>query len=50
VLAPPQDWADVRDRRQIAHLVRAIAAVCAFIVLAAAAITQRPTSTRRQRP
>jgi uncharacterized membrane protein len=50
MLAPPQDWADVRDRWQIAHLARTIAAVCAFIVLAAAAITQRPTSTRRPRP
>jgi hypothetical protein len=42
VLAPPQDWADVRDRWQIAHLARTIAAVCAFIVLAAAVSRSGP--------
>lgn len=34
---PPADWADVRDRWQIAHAVRTTAAVLAFAVLAFAA-------------
>ncbi|MGY2093597.1 anthrone oxygenase family protein [Nocardia gipuzkoensis] len=33
VVAPPADWAQVRDRWQIAHLVRTVAAVAAFICL-----------------
>jgi uncharacterized membrane protein len=48
-VAPPHDWSDVRDRWQLAHLARTVAAACAFLVLAVAAVTQRPTSTRRQR-
>jgi uncharacterized membrane protein len=40
--SPPSDWADVRDRWQIAHTVRTVAAVLAFAVLALAA----PMSTR----
>jgi hypothetical protein len=44
VLAPPSDWASVRDRWQIAHLVRTISAVSAFIALVVAAITQQHTS------
>jgi uncharacterized membrane protein len=39
--APPADWADVRDRWQLAHVVRTVAAVLAFGLLAAAA-TVRP--------
>ena len=35
--APPADWADVRDRWQIAHAVRTVAAVVAFGLLAIAA-------------
>jgi uncharacterized membrane protein len=48
VLAPPTDWASVRDRWQVAHLVRTITAVSAFIALVVAAIAQRPTSRRNQ--
>ncbi|HEX7428695.1 MAG TPA: anthrone oxygenase family protein [Mycobacterium sp.] len=44
VLAPPSDWASVRDRWQIAHLVRTTAAVLAFTTLAAATITRREPS------
>ncbi len=47
VQAPPPDWADVRDRWQLAHLVRTICAVLAFCSLIAAAITR---STRRRPP
>lgn len=49
VLAPPSDWASVRDRWQIAHLVRTITAVSAFTALVVAAIRQQPTSRRDQR-
>ena len=47
VLAPPSDWARVRDRWQIAHLVRTTTAACAFITLVAAAITPAPLGARR---
>jgi uncharacterized membrane protein len=47
VLAPPSDWASVRDRWQIAHLVRTTPTVCAFIILVAAAITPAPPGARR---
>jgi hypothetical protein len=33
VLAPPGNWADVRDRWQIAHAARTIAAVLGFLLL-----------------
>lgn len=33
-LSPPTDWASVRDRWQIAHTIRTIAAVLAFAILA----------------
>jgi hypothetical protein len=33
VLAPPGNWADVRDRWQIAHAARTAAAVLAFLLL-----------------
>ncbi|MCW2663815.1 MAG: hypothetical protein JWP83_4967, partial [Mycobacterium sp.] len=49
VLAPPSDWASVRDRWQIAHLARTITAVSAFTVLVVAAITERSTSRRDHR-
>ena len=42
VLAPPSDWMVVRDRWQIAHLMRTTTAVLAFTILAPAAITRRP--------
>ncbi|MFI6170726.1 anthrone oxygenase family protein [Nocardia sp. NPDC051052] len=35
---PPHDWADVRDRWQIAHAARTAAAVLAFGLLACAAV------------
>jgi uncharacterized membrane protein len=44
VQAPPADWADVRDRWQLAHAVRTVAAVLAFGCLGAAAgVTRTPT-------
>jgi hypothetical protein len=46
VLAPPSDWAHVRDHWQIAHLVRTTTAVCAFINLVAAAIMPAPPRAR----
>jgi uncharacterized membrane protein len=49
VLAPPTDWASVRDRWQIAHLARTTAAVAAFAILTAATITRRAPSRRYQR-
>jgi len=33
VQAPPADWVDVRDRWQVAHLARTVAAVVAFGLL-----------------
>jgi Anthrone oxygenase len=48
VLAPPGEWAAVRDRWQLAHLARTSAAVFAFVALAAAAITQRSPARRTQ--
>lgn len=43
VAAPPGDWADVRDRWQVAHAIRTTAAVLAFGCLSGAALlhTQR---------
>lgn len=38
VHGPPADWADVRDRWQIAHAVRAVAAVSAFACLVLAVL------------
>jgi uncharacterized membrane protein len=49
LLAPPSDWASVRDRWQVAHLARTTTAVCAFTILVAAAITRRPAPRRDQR-
>jgi hypothetical protein len=42
VQSPPADWSAVRDRWQIAHATRTLAAVLAFAVLALAA----PPATR----
>jgi uncharacterized membrane protein len=39
VQSPPGDWASVRDRWQVAHLVRTVAAVSAFGAFVAAALT-----------
>jgi hypothetical protein len=44
VLAPPSDWAILRDRWQMPHLLRTTTAVLAFISLAAATITRRAPS------
>jgi hypothetical protein len=40
VLNPPADWAGVRDRWQVAHLIRTVAATVAFGSLIAAALTR----------
>ncbi|WP_059012105.1 anthrone oxygenase family protein [Streptomyces specialis] len=42
VQAPPSDWADVRDRWQTAHVVRTVAAVFAFGLLAVSALRKSP--------
>jgi hypothetical protein len=49
VLAPPSDWARVRDRWQIAHLLRTTTAVLAFTILAAATTTRRLFPRRYER-
>jgi uncharacterized membrane protein len=41
VQSPPADWADIRDRWQLAHVVRTVCAVLAFTLLAAAALIHR---------
>jgi uncharacterized membrane protein len=41
VQTPPSDWASVRDRWQIAHLIRTVAAVSAFGLLVVAGITPK---------
>ncbi|QIS10389.1 DUF1772 domain-containing protein [Nocardia arthritidis] len=38
---PPVDWADVRDRWQLAHAIRTCTAAIAFILLATAAVLRR---------
>ncbi|MGW1668043.1 anthrone oxygenase family protein [Streptomyces sp. NPDC002324] len=45
--SPPSNWTDVRDRWQIAHAVRTVAAVLAFAALAFATPLPR---TRRSSP
>ena len=47
VQAPPADWADIRDRWQIAHVVRTCAAVLAFGFLGTAALSGTPANPRR---
>jgi hypothetical protein len=47
VQATPLDWASVRDRWQIAHLGRIVAAVVAFGLLAAATNTRGMEHRRR---
>ncbi len=41
VQSPPSDWANVRDRWQIAHAVRTVAAVVAFACMGAGALVTR---------
>jgi Anthrone oxygenase len=43
---PPTDWASVRDRWQLAHLVRTLAAVLAFGSLIGTALTRTSAVTR----
>ena len=38
---PPADWADVRDRWQVAHAIRTVAALLAFGLLVGSAVRQR---------
>jgi hypothetical protein len=49
VQSPPADWASIRDRWQLAHLIRTLAAILAFASLTAATLTRR-TPTRRLTP
>jgi hypothetical protein len=46
---PPADWATLRDRWQLAHLVRTAAAILAFTSLTAATLTHR-TPTKHPTP
>jgi hypothetical protein len=47
VLSPPGDWASVRDRWQLAHVARTAAAVVAFVLLIATAMSPgRPNQLR----
>jgi hypothetical protein len=41
VLDPPSDWADVRDRWQLAHVARTTTAALAFVLLTAALVPLR---------
>ncbi len=43
---PPADWASVRDRWQLAHLVRTAAALLAFASLIGAALTRTSAVSR----
>ena len=45
VQAPPSDWADVRDRWQLAHVLRTVSAVRAFCSLTVAAIVRTTRTT-----
>lgn len=48
VQSPPADWAAVRDRWQLAHLVRTVAAMLAFGVLALGGQSSRPADSKRE--
>lgn len=50
VTAPPADWAGIRDRWQIAHAVRTVAAVLAFASLGAAVTVNAAQSFLRRSP
>jgi hypothetical protein len=41
VLTPPSDWADVRDRWQLAHVARTATAALAFVLLTAVLVPAR---------
>jgi uncharacterized membrane protein len=49
VQAPPADWASVRDRWQIAHTARTVAALLAFGCLSVAAMGTSRSTTRAAR-
>ncbi|MER7249358.1 DUF1772 domain-containing protein [Kribbella sp. NPDC000426] len=49
VQSPPSDWADVRDRWQVAHAIRTVAAVLAFGLLIAASQVGATVRGRSQR-
>jgi hypothetical protein len=46
---PPADWAAVRDRWQLAHLIRTAAALLAFGTLTASAVFENPPTKSRPR-
>jgi len=45
VQAPPSDWADVRDRWQVAHVLRTVSAILAFCSLTVATLVRTARST-----
>jgi len=47
VQQPPADWAEVRDRWQVAHAIRTVAAVLAFAVLVTSAVRRREAARPR---
>jgi uncharacterized membrane protein len=47
---PPADWASVRDRWQLAHVVRTVAAILAFASLIAATLTNRAPTKHHHTP
>jgi hypothetical protein len=47
---PPVDWSTIRDRWQLAHAFRTVAAVLAFATLTATALTSRQPTNHPNRP
>lgn len=48
VLTPPSDWADVRDRWQLAHVARTTTAALAFVLLTAVLVLGRRSRNTAQ--
>jgi hypothetical protein len=48
VQSPPADWASVRDRWQLGHLVRTLAATLAFVSLTTATLTHHSAAPERR--
>jgi Anthrone oxygenase len=48
VLTPPSDWADVRDRWQLAHVARTTTAALAFVLLTAALVSPQRSRNAAQ--
>ena len=48
VLTPPSDWADVRDRWQLAHVARTTTAALAFVLLTAVLVPARRSRNAAQ--